>query len=102
MSDTELEQLADQAGYGEHGSDQRLLATRAVLEKVRRTQAAETAARVAAPGIAARESARFVYESMGLPGEGFERWYQERQQQEAGRKLDDQRVVSQMQAKRAF
>lgn len=100
LGNVELERLADQVGTGE--GDQRLLATRAVLEKVRRTEQAEAAARVAAPAIAAKESARYVYEQSGLDPAGFEKWYAERLGQEASTKLDQQRAAMRHIAARRF
>jgi hypothetical protein len=100
MSDTELNRAADQV-TGRH-DDQDLLATRAVVERVRRTEQAEQAARLAAPGIAAERAARSAYESLNLPAEKFTAWYQERLQQAAHQRADDERATAAHRAKGAF
>jgi hypothetical protein len=100
MSDTQLEQLADQQFAAD--PDQRLFAVRAVLERVRRNQQAEAAARVAAPGIAAERAARAVYDAAGLPADGFAKWHQERLGRETSEKLDQHRAAARYMYGRSF
>jgi hypothetical protein len=100
MNDAQIDHLVDQQFAAD--PDQRLFAVRAVLERARRAQQAETAARVAAPAIAAEASARTAYDAAGLPPAGFAAWYAERLGRETGATLDNQRAAARYIAQRSF
>ncbi len=92
MSDTQIEQLSFQV-TGRH-DDQDTLAVAAVLERGRRAEKASQAARLAAPAIAAKQSARAAYDAAGLDPAKFDAWYQERLAKETGETLDQQRAAA--------
>jgi hypothetical protein len=100
MTDAQVDQLADQAGYGE--GDQNTLAVAALLERAHRNQARERQAQLDAPRIAAESAARLVYDGLGLPARGFQAWYEEYQRKEARERLDSQRAAARYLAARRF